>query len=683
MNNPFLTPYTTPFEAIPFDRIELQHILPAINEGIKAENSEIEAITANSEAPDFENTIHALDKCGSILSRVTSVLGTYMNSCHSAELQNISEEAYTLLTEHNNNIYLNEQLFARIKQVYDSPEEGLNGEQQRLLETTYRSFERAGANLTPEQKEKYRELTQSLNKLELKFQENSLNETDAYTLHISDATQLAGLPEGAIETAAETAKEHGKEGWIFTLHRPSYIPFLTFSTNRELRKELYLAYSSLGAKGNKYDNRAIVVQIVNTRLELANLLGYSTYSEYITSGRMAQTPDAVFSLLGRLTWSYLPTARREVDEIRALAREIEGEEFEMMPWDFLYYSEKLKQKKHDINDEILRPYLSLDNVFNGITGLATRLYGITFRKNDELPVYHPDVKVYEVYDYDGRYLALLYCDFFPRKGKRSGAWMDSIKGQYKDNNGVDHRPHVTLTTNATKPTADKPALLTIDEVNTLLHEFGHCLHGIFSDVTYRSLCSPEVLWDFVELPSQIMENFTTRKEFLNTFAFHYKSGETIPEELLKKTDEARNFKAGYNCIRQIGLGLIDQAWHNISAPFDGEVLSYEHLATDSFKLLPQIATTGITPQFSHIMSGGYSAGYYSYKWAEMLDADAFSLFLEDGIFSTKVAQSFRDNILARGNSEHPMTLYKKFRGSAPKLDAMLRRDGIETICPHL
>ena len=683
MNNPFLTPYTTPFEAIPFDKIELQHILPAIEEGIKAENSEIEAITENSEAPDFENTIHALDKCGDILARVSSVLGTYMNACHSAELQEISEEAYTRLTDHNNNIYLNEKLFVRIKQVYESSQEGLTTEQKRLLETTYKGFERAGANLTPQQKEKYRELTQALNKLELKFQENSLNETDAYTLHITDASQLDGLPESAIEAAAEAAKEHGKEGWIFTLHRPSYIPFLSFGTNRELRKELYMAYSSLGAKGDKYDNRAIVVQIVNTRLELARLLGYSTYSEYITAGRMAQTPDAVFSLLGRLTWSYLPTARREVDEIRELAREIEGEEFEMMPWDFLYYSEKLKHKKHDINDEILRPYLSLDSVFHGITSLATRLYGITFRKNDELPVYHPDVKVYEVYDYDGRYLALLYCDFFPRKGKRSGAWMDSIKGQYKDGNGTDHRPHVTLTTNATKPTADRPALLTIDEVNTLLHEFGHCLHGIFSDVTYRSLCSPEVLWDFVELPSQIMENFTTRKEFLNTFAFHYKSGETIPEELLRKADEARNFKVGYNCIRQVGLGLIDQAWHNISQPFEGEVLAYEHLATESFKLLPQIATTGITPQFSHIMSGGYSAGYYSYKWAEMLDADAFAQFAADGIFSTKVAQSFRDNILARGNSEHPMTLYRRFRGSAPTLDAMLRRDGIETICPHL
>ncbi len=683
MNNPFLTSYTTPFEAIPFDRIELQHILPAINEGIKAENSEIEAITNNRNLPDFENTIHALDQCGEILARVTSVLGTYMNSCHSAELQKISEEAYTLLTEHNNNIYLNEHLFARIKAVYESQCDGLTVEQRRLVETTYKSFERAGANLTPGQKEKYRELTQSLNKLELKFQENSLNETDAYTMHITDPSQLAGLPEGAIETAAEMAKEQGKEGWIFTLHRPSYIPFLTFSTNRELRKELYMAYSSLGAKGDKHDNRAIVVQIVNTRLELANLLGYSTYSEYITSGRMAQTPDSVFSLLGRLTWSYLPTARREVDEIRALAREIEGKQFEMMPWDFFYYSEKLKQKKHDINDEMLRPYLSLDNVFHGITNLATRLYGITFRKNDDIPVYHPDVKVYEVYDYDGRYLALLYCDFFPRKGKRSGAWMDSIKGQYKDNDGTDHRPHVTLTTNATRPTADKPALLTIDEVNTLLHEFGHCLHGIFSDVTYKSLCSPEVLWDFVELPSQIMENFTTRKEFLNTFAFHYKTGETIPEELLKKTDEARNFKVGYNCIRQVGLGLIDQAWHNISQPFDGEVLAYEHLATASLNLLPQIAATGITPKFSHIMSGGYSAGYYSYKWAEMLDADAFSVFMEDGVFSTKVAQSFRDNILACGNSEHPMTLYKRFRGSVPRLDALLKRDGIETICPHL
>ena len=398
---------------------------------------------------------------------------------------------------------------------------------------------------------------------------------------------------------------------------------------------------------------------------------------------MARTTDNVFSLLGRLTWSYLPTARRETDEIRELAREIEGNNFEMMPWDFLYYSEKLKQKKHSLDDEMLRPYLSLEQVLHGIANLATRLYGITFRKNDEIPVYHPDVRVFEVYDFDGKFLALLYCDFFPRKGKRSGAWMDSIKGQYKDKDGTDHRPHVTLTTNATKPTPGKPAMLTIDEVNTLLHEFGHCLHGIFSDVTYESLCSPDVLWDFVELPSQIMENFTTLKEFLNTFAFHYETGETIPDELLQRVNDARNFKAGYNCIRQVGLGLIDQAWHNISKPFDGEVLIYEQKAIEALKLLPEVAGTGITPQFSHIMTGGYSAGYYSYKWAEMLDADAFALFKENGTFSTKIAQSFRDNILARGNSEHPQILYKRFRGSEPRLDAMLQRDGIDTICPHL
>jgi peptidyl-dipeptidase Dcp len=398
---------------------------------------------------------------------------------------------------------------------------------------------------------------------------------------------------------------------------------------------------------------------------------------------MAQNVDAVFSLLGRLSWSYLPTARREVDEIKELAREIEGKDFEMMPWDFLYYSEKLKQKKYSINDEMLRPYFSLEQVLHGVTNLATRLYGITFRRSENIPVYHPDVQVFEVYDYDERFLALLYCDFFPRKGKRSGAWMDSIKGQYKDKADVDHRPHVTLTTNATKPTAEKPAMLTIDEVNTLLHEFGHCLHGIFSDVTYQSMCSPDVLWDFVELPSQIMENFTTEKEFLNTFAFHYETGETIPDELLQKVNDARNFKVGYNCIRQVGLGLIDQAWHNISKPFDGEVLAYEHNVTEALALLPNVDATGITPQFSHIMTGGYSAGYYSYKWAEMLDADAFSLFKENGVFSTRVAQSFRDNILARGNSEHPKILYRRFRGCDPQLDALLARDGIETICPHL
>ena len=683
-DNPFLAPYDTPFEAIPFDRIEISHILPAIKAGIQIEEREIADIADNAALATFENTIEPFEKSGEIIMKVSAVLNTYMNVRNDDELQALSEEAYSLLTEHRNNIYLNEKLFTRIKAVYDNTDRTmLTGEQQRLLEIIYKAFVRAGANLSSEGKEKYRELTQQLNKLELKFQENTLKETDAYQLHIADASQLDGLPERLVESAAIAAQEAGKEGWVFTLHRPSYVPFLCFSTRRELRQELYMAYSSLGAKGDEYDNRALVVQIVNARLELARLLGYNTYSEYITSERMAQNVDAVFSLLGRLSWSYLPTARREVDEIKELAREIEGKDFEMMPWDFLYYSEKLKQKKYSINDEMLRPYFSLEQVLHGVTNLATRLYGITFRRNENIPVYHPDVQVYEVYDYDERFLALLYCDFFPRKGKRSGAWMDSIKGQYKDKAGVDHRPHVTLTTNATKPTAEKPAMLTIDEVNTLLHEFGHCLHGIFSDVTYQSMCSPDVLWDFVELPSQIMENFTAEKEFLNTFAFHYETGETISDELLQKVNDARNFKVGYNCIRQVGLGLIDQAWHNISKPFDGEVLAYEHNVTEALALLPNVDATGITPQFSHIMTGGYSAGYYSYKWAEMLDADAFSLFKENGVFSTRVAQSFRDNILARGNSEHPKILYRRFRGCDPQLDALLARDGIETICPHL
>lgn len=682
-DNPFLKPYCTPYDAIPFNDIDLSHILPAIKEGIKIEESELNAIINNNDVPTFENTILAFEKTGNILSKVTSVLNTYMNVRNDEELQNLSEEAYSLLTEHKNNIYLNEKLFSRIKNVYDNKNILLNKEQQRLLEITYQGFVRAGANLDENKKNTYRELSQKLNKLELKFQENTLKETDSYILHITEKDKLEGLPLNLIEAAALTAKEHNKDGWIFTLHRPSYIPFLSFSTQRDLRKKLYIAYSSLGAKSDQFDNRAIVVEIVNTRLEIANLLGYNTYSEYITSERMAENVDAVFSLLGRLTWSYLPVARQEIDEIKELAREIEGKEFEMMPWDFLFYSEKLKQKKHSLNDEILRPYFSLEQVLYGIANLATRLYGITFRKNDNIPTYHPDVKVFEIYDCDNRFLALLYCDFFPRKGKRSGAWMDSIKGQYKDENGRDHRPHVTLTTNVTKPIAEKPAMLTLDEVNTMLHEFGHCLHGIFSDVTYESLCSPNVLWDFVELPSQIMENFTTLKDFLNTFAFHHETGETIPDELLKRINDARNFKVGYNCIRQISLGLIDQAWHNISKPFDDEVLAYEQNVTKSLMLLPPIAGTGITPQFSHIMTGGYSAGYYSYKWAEMLDADAFSLFKENGIFSTQIAQSFRENILAKGNSEHPQILYKKFRGSEPRLDAMLQRDGIKTICPHL
>ena len=682
-NNPLLAPFNTPFGAVPYDSITIDDFVPAVKEAINAEKAAIDEICNNKETATFDNTIAKLEECGLALSTVIGAFNALLNARSDDAILAVEEEIEMLCTNHQNDISLNEELFKRIKTVYETDNSNLNDDQKRVLKLTYDNFVRNGANLQGEERQEYRNLTEKLAMLEIKFQENCIKDTDSYTLCISDSKELEGLPEDVIQTALNTAKENGKEGWLFTLHRPSYLPFITHCRNRELRKQMYMAYSTIGAKDNSYDNREIVKEIVNNRLKLARLLGYNTYSDYILAERMARNTDAVFSMLGKLTWSYLPVARQEMKEITEHAIEKEGNGFEFERWDFAFYSERVKEKKYSISDEMVKPYFELNQAIYGIFYLATRLYGITFKQNHDIPLFNPDVKVWEVYDYDGRYLALLYCDFFTRKGKHAGAWMDSITPQYKSKDCNDHRPHITLSTNFRKPTPEKPTLLNIDEFNTLLHEFGHCLHGIFSNVTYPSLCSPNVLWDFVELPSQIMENFATEEEFIKHFAFHYQSGETIPQELVEKIKASHTFKAAYQCIRQVGLGLIDQAWHNISAPFDGDVLEYEESVTAALRVMPTIKDTGITTQFGHIMSGGYAAGYYSYKWAEMLDADAFSLFKEKGIMNMKVAQSFRDNILSRGNSEHPMSLYTRFRGRKPQIEPLLERDGIKTICPHL
>ena len=682
-DNPFFTPYGTPYGAIPYDRILLGHFVPAVKEGIRREEEAIEAICSNEEPATFGNTIAALDRAGLMLGEVIGAFNALLNARSNDELLAVEEEIELLHTAHCNNITLNERLFTRIKEVYEGDNSLLSGEQKRLLEQTYKSFVRNGANLQGEEREEYRRLTERLAVLGIKFQENCIKDTDAYTLHVTEASDLEGLPADVIDAAHNNAKENGHEGWLFTLHRPSYLPFITFCRNRDLRRQMYMAYSTIGAKGNSHDNRAIVTETVNCRLKLARLLGYNTYSDYILDERMAQNSDAVFSMLGKLTWSYLPVARKEMDELMEYARECEGDCFDFKPWDFAFYSEKLKEKKHGLNDSMVRPYFELNQVIHGAFYLATRLYGITFRQNHDIPLFNPDAKVWEVYDYDGTFLALLYCDFFARKGKHAGAWMDAIKPQYKDPDGTDHRPHITLSTNYRKPLPGKPTLLNHDEVNTLMHEFGHCLHGILSDVIYASQCSPNVLWDFVEMPSQIMENFATEEEFLKNFAFHHETGEDMPQEVLQKIKDARTFNAGYQCVRQVGLGLIDQAWHNISRPFDGDVIEYEHSVTEALRVMKPVEGTGITPQFGHIMSGGYAAGYYSYKWAEMLDVDAFARFKEEGIMNMKVAQSFRDNILSKGDSEHPMELYIRFRGHRPQIEPLLERDGIKTICPHL
>lgn len=679
MPNPFFEKYNTPHGTTPFDRIKTEHYEPAIREGIRRQAAEIDAITHNNQAPTFENTILAYEQSGELLSRVITVFGNLRSAETNDELQDIAQKMVPLLSEHSNNISLNEKLFERVKAVYDRKGElSLTGEQEKLLENAYNGFVRHGANLQGEAKEKYRELTRELSSLTLQFSENNLKEVNNYQLVLTDKAQLAGLPESAVEAAAETAKEKGVDGWIFTLQAPSYLPFMTYADNRELRRELYMAYNTKCTHDNEYNNLDIVRKLVNLRMAIARLLGYNDYAEYTLKERMAETADAVYKLLNNLLEAYTPTAEREYEEVQALARKEQGDDFTVMPWDWSYYSNKLKDEKFSINEEMLRPYFELGKVKEGVFGLANKLYGITFRKNADIPVYHKDVDAYEVFDKDGAYLAVLYTDFHPREGKRAGAWMTEYKGQWIDREtGENSRPHISIVMNFTKPTESKPALLTYNEVETFLHEFGHALHGMFADSTYESLSGTNVYWDFVELPSQIMENFGIEKEFLNTFAHHYETGEALPDQLIRRIVDASNFNVAYSCLRQVSFGLLDMAWYTRTTPFEGDVKAYEQEAWARAQILPAVAETCMSTQFSHIFAGGYSAGYYSYKWAEVLDADAFSLFKQKGIFNREVAESFRENILSKGGTEHPMTLYKRFRGQEPTIDALLIRNGIK------
>lgn len=677
--NPFLEPYNTPHGTAPFDKIKTEHYEPAIREGMRQQNEEIDAIVNNPEAPTFANTIEAYEKSGHLLNRAATVFGNLQSAETNNEMQELAKTLMPLMSEHSNNIGLNERLFARIKTVYEQRgQENLNAEQLKLLEEIYNGFVRNGANLTPEEKEEYRALSQKLSVLTLQFSDNNLEETNDYQLLLDDRQQLAGLPESMIEAAAEAANEAGLAGWLFTLHAPSYVPFMTYADNRNLRQELYMAYNTKCTHDDAYNNLEIVRELADTRMQIARILGYSNYAEYNLQERMAQNTEAVYNLLDQLLEAYTPTAQKEYEEVLALARSIEGNDFVLMPWDWSYYSQKLKDRKFNINDEMLRPYFELGKVKEGVFGLATKLYGITFKKNADIPVYHPDVDAYEVFDKDGSFLAVLYTDFHPRAGKRSGAWMTSYKGQWIDTKtGENSRPHVTLVMNFTKPTKDKPALLTFDEVETFLHEFGHGLHGMFANTTYETLSGTSVYWDFVELPSQIMENFAIEKEFLHTFAYHYQTGKLIPDELVQRIVDSSNFNVAYACLRQVSFGLLDMAWYTRTEPFQGSVRIYEKEAWKKAQILPQLAETCMSTQFSHIFAGGYSAGYYSYKWAEVLDADAFSLFKEKGIFNPEVAASFRENILSKGGTEHPMTLYKRFRGQEPTIDALLIRNGIK------
>lgn len=677
--NPFFENIHTPHDTVPFDRIAVEHYAPAIRRGIECQNEEIDTIVNNLESANFHNTILALEKSGQLLHRVEVVFDNLLSAETNDAMQELAKELMPLLSEHANNITLNERLFERVKTAYEHRnDEPLTAEQRKLTEDTYEGFVRSGANLQGANKEKYRELSRQLSLLTLQFSENNLKETNDYQLVLTDEAQLKGLPQSAIDAAAETAREKQQEGWVFTLHAPSYVPFLAYAADRDLRKEIYMAYNTKCTHANACNNLDIVKQLVNTRLALAQLLGYKDYATYKLERRMAQNSANVYHLLDQLLEAYKPTAQKEYAEVQALAREEQGADFTLMPWDWGYYSQKLKDRKFNLNDEMLRPYFELENVKKGVFGLATRLYGITFQKNPDIPVYHKDVEAFDVFDKDGSFLAVLYTDFHPREGKRSGAWMTSYKEQWTDEKtGENSRPHVSLVMNFTKPTQDKPALLTFGEVETFLHEFGHSLHGMFANTTYASLSGTNVYWDFVELPSQFMENFAVEKEFLHTFARHYQTGELIPDELVQRIVNSRNFNAAYACLRQVSFGLLDMAWYTRTTPFEGDVMAYEKQAWARAQVLPSVEGTCMSTQFSHIFAGGYSAGYYSYKWAEVLDADAFSLFKKQGIFDQKTAFSFRENILSRGGTEHPMTLYKRFRGQEPTIDALLIRNGIK------
>jgi peptidyl-dipeptidase Dcp len=674
--NPFLTPYLTLHDTVPFDRIRVEHFEPAMREGMRREEEEIAQITGNPEPPTFQNTIVALCRAGALLERVSTVFSTLLGAETSDALQEVAERMMPELTAHSNNISLNEALFARVKAVYDQRESlNLNTEDAQLLQKTFEGFEMTGANLSPADKETYRHISTELSTLTLRFSQNLLKETQAYRLILTEE-QADLLPESVKEMYAQNARDRGVEGYLVTLNAPDYVPFIKYCPIRSLRQEIFMAYNTRCTHDNEHCNLDIVRQLVNLRLQRAQLLGYPSHADFMLTNRMAETKEAVYSMLNHLIEAYMPTARKEVEETQALARRLEGDDFDFKPWDWAYYTEKLKKQKYAFNEEELRPYFELSAVIKGVFGLATRLYGITFRPCTDIPVFHADVKTYEVMDRDGKFLAVLYADFHPREGKRAGAWMSNVKEQWREPDGTDSRPHVSVTMNFTKPTADKPALLSFSEVETFLHEFGHALHGMFANGTYAQLSGTNVYWDFVELPSQFMENYATQKEFLHTFARHYETGEPLPEEMVDRLIQTSRFNVAYVCMRQVCLGLLDMAWYTRQTPFEGDVIAYEHEAWRPAILMPPAEGTCMTTQFSHIMSGGYSAGYYSYKWAEALDADAFSLFQEKGIFDPATAQSFRDNILSRGGTEHPMTLYVRFRGKKPTIEALLRRNGI-------
>ena len=668
-------PLLEPFNAAPFSKIKNEHFKPAFQEAIAKAKAEIDAITANEEAPTFENTLEALEFAGETLSRVSSIFFNLNSAETNEEIQKIAQEVSPWLSEFSNDLTLNEELFKRVKAVYDQKESlDLTVEQKTLLDKHYKSFTRNGANLPEDKKQKLREIDKELSKLSLSFGENVLAETNRYELHIENESELKGLPESELENANLLAKAKGKSGYIFTLQYPSYIPFMKYAENRELRKKLAIAFGAKGFQNDEYDNQENVLKIAKLRHERANLLGFKTHAHFILEERMAKSPEKVNDFLNEMLEKAKPAAQKEFDELEQFAKELDGIDH-LEKWDSAYYAEKLKQKRFQLDDEQLKPYFKLDNVIHGVFTVARKLYDLHFKEVFDVDKYHEEVKTYEVYDGDHNFLALFYADFHPREGKRNGAWMTIYKDQ-KVKDGKNERPHVSNVCNFTRPTSKKPSVLTFNEVTTLFHEFGHALHGMLANSTYPSLSGASVYWDFVELPSQVLENWCYEPEALELFARHYETDEVIPMEKIEKIKKSANFHEGMQTVRQLSFGMLDMAWHAVDPSTINDVKANELKAFETTKLYPDVAENCMSTSFSHIFQGGYSAGYYSYKWAEVLDADAFAYFQEEGIFNKTVADKFKDHILSKGGTEDPMVLYKRFRGKEPNPEALLKRAGL-------
>lgn len=674
MQSPFLAPFNTPHNSIPFSKIETKHFMPAFEQALKDGRKELNSIITSKQAPTFENTIAALDKTGANLSVVSSVLFNLNHAHTNEEIQTIARDISPELTRYSNDIWMNHELFEKVKQVYAIRNNlTLNNEEAKLLDDTYKSFVRRGALLNEADAAKYRTITEELSTLTLQFGENVLAETNDFKLHITDKQQLDGLPANALEAAAARARNENMEGWLFTLHFPSYMPFMKYIKNRDLRKTMFTAYSQRANRGNKHDNKELINRITSLRIEKAKLLGYDSHADYVLEERMAGSKEKVMVFLNQLLDASLPHAHNDVEDAAKLAAKDGISTMER--WDFAYYSEILKTERYSVNDEMTKPYFKLGKVEEGVFALANKLYGLTFIQNSTIDTYHPDVKAFEVFDADNSFLALLYMDYFPRNEKQGGAWMTSFRDQHIDN-GNDIRPHISIVCNFTPAGENTPSLLTFNEVKTLLHEFGHALHGMLSRVTFESQSGTSVYRDFVELPSQIMENWATEKEWLRQIGTHYQTGEVIPDDLIDKLVEADLFQSGYATVRQLSFGLNDMAWHSLTEPTDVDVTQFEEKAMSATELFPKVYGSCMSTAFSHIFDGGYAAGYYGYKWAEVLDADAFESFKQNGIFDKKTATAFRKEILEKGGSAHPMTLYKNFKGAEPSIEPLLKRSGL-------